>query len=96
MNKYEIMIIVKAQLAADGREAVCKQVSDSIAKNGGKVVNSQLWLDKHRFASMIKKSSEGAYYLIKFENPSTSVDKIKQAARLNEDILRFAITKSES
>lgn len=93
MTKYEIMVIVKSQMTQEEKETVCKQVSDAIVKNGGKVVSSQMWLDKHRFAFNIKKASEGTYYLIKFEAPGASVEKIRQASRLNEDILRFAITK---
>ena len=93
MNKYEIMVIVNAQLSQEEKEAATKHVADVIVKNGGKVINNQLWLDKHRFVFTIKKCSEGTYYLIKFDCPSSAIEKIRQAVRLHEEVIRFAITR---
>ena len=95
MNKYEIMAIVNAQLPQEEKEAATKHIADVIVKNGGKVMNNQLWLDKHRFVFTIKKCSEGTYYLIKFECPSPAIEKIKQAIRIHEETLRFVITRLE-
>lgn len=96
MNKYEMMLIVKSQMTQEEKDTVCKQVSESVNKHGGKVVNTQMWLDKHRLTFTINKASEGTYYLMKFESPGASIEKIKEASRLNEDILRFVITKDQS
>ena len=95
MNKYELMLLVKAQSPQEEKDALHKQASEAIAKSGGKIINSLAWLEKHRMAFSIKKCREATYYLIKFECAANAVDKIKQIVRLNEGILRYLITKTE-
>ncbi|HOW35608.1 MAG TPA: 30S ribosomal protein S6 [Candidatus Omnitrophota bacterium] len=94
-NKYELVTIVNAHLAADAKESIYKHVNDAVVKGGGKVVNSHVWLEKHKLAFNIKKSGEATYHLTKFEGEGAVVDKINQLLRLNEEILRFAIIREE-
>ena len=95
MNKYEIMVLVNAQKTQEEKDGIFKQATDAITKNGGKVINNQVWLDKHKPVFSVKKYREVTYYLIKFECVANIIDKIKQMVRLNEDILRFLIIKAE-
>ncbi len=95
MNKYELMVIVNAHLGQTEKENVFKQATDVVTKNGGKVVNNQLWLEKHKPPFMIKKCREVSYYLIKFESIASAIEKIQQAVRLNEEVLRFLIVRAE-
>ena len=94
MNKYELMVIVDAQKSQTEKDEVFKQTTDAINKGGGKIINSQVWLDKHRMAFNIKKKSEGTYYQVNFESLSTNLAKVKELLRLNEEILRYLITKN--
>ncbi len=94
-NKYELVVILNAQMPEDQRQSVIKQCSDYIVKFGGKVINSQVWLDKYKMGFAIKKCSEGTYYLINFETTGASLTNIKEALRLNENILRYAIFSVE-
>ena len=89
--KYEVMIIVDAKLNNEEKETILKEAVDAVTKNGAQVINSQIWLDKHKLAFRIKKCSDGSYYLINFEDDGSSVAKIRQALTLNEKILRFVI-----
>jgi len=95
-RKYELVVIVDAKLADDVKETIRKEVADVINKCGGKVINSQVWLEKHKLTFSIKKCSEGTYYLINFEGPSEVVGKVRPLLRLNEKILRFDIIKLEA
>jgi small subunit ribosomal protein S6 len=95
MNKYELIVIINAQMPLEQKETVSKQAVDAVVKGGGKVVNNQVWLEKHRLAFKIKKCLEGTYYLIKFEALGKAIEKIKEVLRLNEDILRFLIVRVE-
>lgn len=95
-RKYELVVIVDAKLSGDAKEAVRKNVTDLINKHGGKVINSQVWLEKHRFTFEIKKCHEGSYYIINFEGDGSIVEKMKPTMRLNEKILRFVFIKVES
>jgi len=95
VRKYELVVIVDAKLTNEEKEAVRKEVADAVTKHGGKVINSQVWLEKHKLTFQIKKCSEGTYYVINFEGEGEIVDKMKPTLKLNERILRFEFIKVE-
>lgn len=95
MNKYELVIIVDAKLNDAEKERITKSAAELIVKGGGKTINSQIWIEKQKFSFKIKKCTEGTYYLINFESPAGAISKIKQGLTLNEEILRFAITRAQ-
>ncbi len=96
MNKYELVVIVDSQKPQDVKETVFKQASEAVSKGGGKVINGQVWFEKQKFTYRIKKSLEGTYYLIKFESLGSLIEKLKKTLHLNEEILRFLITRVEA
>ena len=93
MAKYEVMFITKAGLGDQEKEAILKQVTETITKNEGKVTKKDLWLDKHRLTFSIKKQKEGTYFLVEFNIPEGAVIKLNQAWRLSESILRFQVIR---
>ena len=95
MNKYELMGVVNASLAQEERDTIFKDVVDAVAKNGGKVINNQVWLDKHRITFNLKKCPQVTYYLVNFESVPSNVVKMRQTLKLNEKVLRFLLLKSE-
>ncbi len=95
-RKYELVVIVDAKLTNESKETVRKEVTDLVNKHGGKVINSQIWLEKHKFTFEIEKCTEGTYYIVNFEGGSDVVNKMKPLLKLNEKILRFVFIKVES
>ena len=93
MRKYELVLILDAHLGNEAKEEICKEVRDIVQKQGGKVINSQVWLEKHRMTFEIKKCKDGAYYLINYEGDPSVNAKIESVLRLNEKILRYAVLK---
>ena len=91
MDKYELVVIVDAMLPLQEKENVLKDICDMVTKNGGKVINNQVWIDRHKFPFRIKKSSEGTYYLVNFESQRSAIIKMKQLLKINEKVLRFLI-----
>ena len=96
LRKYELVVIVDAKLSAEEKKNIAKESSDVVSKAGGKIINVQLWLEKHKFTFRIRKYDEGSYYLISFENDGSMIEKIKAALKLNEKIIRFVIIQVES
>jgi len=94
-RKYELVVIVDAKLTNEAKESIRKEVTDVINKRGGKVINSQVWLEKHKLTFPIKKCSEGTYYLINFGGKSEIINKIRPILKLNEKILRFDYIRIE-
>ncbi|OGX28640.1 MAG: 30S ribosomal protein S6 [Omnitrophica WOR_2 bacterium RIFCSPHIGHO2_01_FULL_52_10] len=93
LRKYELMIVVDAKLANEERETVRREATEIVTKADGKVLNSQVWLEKQKFSFSIKKCAEGTYYLINFEGEGAAIAPIRSNLKLNERILRFVVTK---
>jgi len=96
LRKYELVMIVNAKLTSDEKETIRKDVTGLIDQHGGKVINSQIWLEKQKFTYQIKKCDEGTYYIINFEGGGDVIEKIQPKMRLNEKILRFVFMKVEA
>jgi small subunit ribosomal protein S6 len=96
MNKYELVYIINAHAPQGTKDDVAKQVADALAKTEIKVINSQLWLDRHKMSFPIQKIGEGTYYLLSLEAKSSSVAKLQSILRINEQILRFMTVKAEA
>ena len=95
MNKYELVYIIDAHAPQGTKDEIAKQVADSLTKADIKLVNSQLWLDRHRMSFPIQKIMDGSYYLLNLEAKSSSIAKLQSSLRLNEQILRFLTVKAE-
>ncbi len=95
MNKYELMYIVDAHSPQTTKEDIAKQIVDTAAKSEVKVINSQLWLEKHKMSFPINKIWEGTYYLLNLEAQSSAINKMQGLLRLNEQVLRFLTIRQE-
>lgn len=93
MNKYELAVVVDAALPQEQKESVIKEVVDAIVKSGGKLINSQVWIEKHKLSFRLKKCWEATYYLLNVECPSSAVLPLQKILRVNERILRFLMTR---
>ena len=93
MNKYEIVTIIDAAIPQEEKEIVIKDVGEAINKCEGKVIKSQIWLDKHKFSFNMNKRTEGTYYTTNCEMPCPSVAKLRTALKLNDKVLRSLIVK---
>ena len=95
LRKYELVVIVDANLTPDGKDVIVKQAADLVTKHGGKVINTQVWFEKQRFTFRIKKCSEGSYYLINFESNGEGLVALDQDLRVHEQVLRYILSKVE-
>jgi len=96
MNKYELVYIVDAHAPQSTKDEIAKQVADSLAKTEIKIINSQMWLDRHKMSFPIQKIGEGTYYLLNLEAKTSSIAKLQTNLRLNEQILRFMTVRAEA
>ncbi len=95
MNNYEAVFIFRANLDNDAQEKLINEIKEVIAKHKGEVEQVQSW-GKRKFTFLIKKQSEGIYYLVLFKLTSTFVKKIENTFKLNDSILRVLIIRKES
>lgn len=95
MRKYEGMFIIKPDLSEDERKKLFSQINDAVVKNNGNVLGADIWSEKRKLYFSIKKYHEGIYYLLNFTLLPESMTSLRQAYKLNENILRVLITKIE-
>jgi small subunit ribosomal protein S6 len=93
MNKYEAMFIVKPDLSEEDKKTLLNQISDVVVKHNGNALSLNVWADKRKLYFPIRKYREGTYYLLNFTIAPLSVREISHAYRLNENILRFVISR---
>ena len=95
MDKYELIVILDAADSAEKKETAMRHVGEALNKLGGRIVNSQIWLEKQKFTFPIKKRTEGTYYLVNFEAERNRLKDIRDALKLNEALLRTLILRAE-
>lgn len=94
MNKYEIMFIVKADIAEEEVANVVKSFESIITDMGGKILNSKN-LGQKKLAYEIEKQVRGYYHLLNVECESKAVKEFDRKALIDERILRHLIIKEE-
>ena len=94
MDKYELVVIVDAALSQKEKDDVIKDVSQAIEKCGGKVIKSQVWMEKQKMAFLMKKRPDGTYYLIHFEGEKIQFPDLRRTLKLNDAVLRSLIVKA--
>lgn len=94
MNKYEIMFIVKADIAEEEVANVVKSFESIITDMGGKILNSKD-LGQKKLVYEIEKQVRGYYHLLNVECESKAVKEFDRKALIDERILRHLIIKEE-
>ena len=92
MNKYEVAVVVSANVEEDVRNATLEQVKEIIARFGGTVTDPGT-CEKRKLAYDIQKMSEGFYNFIKFEAEPTCPIEVENRLRIMENVIRFLIVK---
>ena len=95
MNKYELAVVLSANLEDDERSAAMEKVTGYITRFGGTVSKVDEW-GKKQLAYEIQKMTEAYYYFITFEAPETAPAEIEANVRIMEQVLRFLIVKQEA
>ena len=94
MNKYEIMFIVKADIAEEEVANVVKSFEKVLTDIGGKILSSKD-LGQKKLAYEIEKQVRGYYHLLNVECESKAVKEFDRKALIDERILRHLIIKEE-
>lgn len=94
MSIYEITFIARQEITEKDVEAITKNFTDYISKNGGKELKGEYW-GLREFAYEIRKAKRGHYQHIVVESPAEAVIEVERQMKLHEDILRCLIIKAE-
>jgi ribosomal protein S6 len=92
MNKYELALVVSANVEDEVRTATIEKVNELITRFGGTITDSGT-SEKKKLAYDIQHMSEGFYSFIKFEAEATAPAEIESRIRIMDNVLRFLIVK---
>mgnify|MGYP003183049985 FL=1 len=92
MNKYELALVVSANVEDEVRTATIEQVKELITRFGGTITDPGT-CEKKKLAYDIQHMSEGFYSFIKFEAEATAPAEIESRIRIMDNVLRFLIVK---
>ncbi len=97
-RKYEGMFLIRLRvrqqdLAAGakdvGPEAVVEEIKETISRNGGEILEDEIWDKRRRLAYEIDHESEAMYYRVVAKLPPGVVNRLRDTFRINDRILRF-------
>jgi len=94
MNKYELSLVITANIDEQARTAEIEKIHELITKFGGTIDKFDDW-GRRRLAYPIKKQSDAFYSFTYFSAPAEAPAELEQRLRIIEPVLRFLIVRPE-
>lgn len=94
MNKYELCVVVSAQIEDDARTAVVDNCKALVERFGGEITNVDDW-GKKKLAYEIQKMNEGFYYFIHFNAEGSAIHEIEQRMRIMDNVIRYLCVRQD-
>ncbi|MBO5475053.1 MAG: 30S ribosomal protein S6 [Bacilli bacterium] len=94
MNKYEIMFIVKTTIEESAVKTIAESLETVITSMGGNILESKD-LGNKKLAYPINKELTGYYFVIDFEANNEIVSELDRKAKINENVIRYMIIRTD-
>ena len=94
MRRYELMLVLRPDVADDRAQAVIDRTTRQISAGGGQIVKVAPW-GRRRLAYQIDRYREGSYHIILFEAPGDAILEMERGLLITEEVLRHLVTRVE-
>ena len=94
MRRYELMLIIRPDVADDKSQALVDRTTRGIVSAGGQIVKVAPW-GRRRLAYPIDRHREGSYHIILFEAPSDAIVELEHTLLITEEVLRHLVTRAD-
>ena len=94
MTKYELAVIVSANLEDEQRTATVDKVKALVERFGGNITEVDD-CGKKKLAYEIQKMKEAYYYFIRFEADVTAPAEIESRIRIMDGVIRFLVVRQD-
>src|SRR6478736_625909 len=94
MRRYELMLVIRPDVADDKSQALVDRTTRGISAAGGQVVKVAPW-GRRRLAYPIDRHREGSYHIILFEAPPEAIIELERGLLITEELLRHLVTRVE-
>ncbi len=94
MRRYELMLILRPDLAEDRIQATIDRATRSIIGSGGQIIKVSPW-GRRRLAYAIGPHREGSYHIVVFDAPSEAIAELERNLHITEEVIRHLVTHVE-
>lgn len=94
MRRYELMLVVRPDVADDKSQSLVDRTTRQIVAAGGQIIKVAPW-GRRRLAYPIDRHREGAYQIILFESPAEAITELEHTLLITEEVLRHLVTRVE-
>jgi small subunit ribosomal protein S6 len=92
MRRYELMLVIRPDVADDKSQALVDRTTRGISASGGQIVKVAPW-GRRRLAYPIDRHREGSYHIILFEAPPEAIVELEHTLLITEEVLRHLVTR---
>ncbi len=92
MRKFETLLLLSPELAAENRQELLDTFSGIIVREGGKVLEIDDW-GMRDLAYPVKKVMRGYYVRIVFGAPGATVAELERNIRISDGIFKFVTVR---
>tara|TARA_Y100000590_G_scaffold315637_1_gene356955 strand:- start:26 stop:331 length:306 start_codon:yes stop_codon:yes gene_type:complete len=85
-------LIARQDLPESQNKKLIEKYEDIIKNNSGKIIKTENW-GLRNLSYKIKNNRKGFYVHMKFEGDGSTVEKLEQAERIDQKLLRFLTIK---
>jgi small subunit ribosomal protein S6 len=94
MRRYELMLILRPDVADDKAQAVIDRTTRQLLAAGGQIVKVAPW-GRRRLAYQIGAFREGSYHIVLFEAPPEAIVEMERLLLITEEVIRHLVTRIE-
>jgi small subunit ribosomal protein S6 len=94
MRRYELMLVLRPDVADDRSQAVIDRTTRQITAAGGQILKVAPW-GRRRLAYPIERYREGSYHIVLFQSPPDALVELEHGLLITEEVLRHLITRDE-
>lgn len=95
MNKYEIAVVLSANIEDEERASIIERIKGMVERFQGTVTSVDEW-GKKKLAYEIAKQSEAFYYFVHFESENTDCpNEMEMQLRIMDNVLRYLVVKKD-
>jgi len=92
LRRYELMLVIRPDVADDKSQALVDRTTRGISAAGGQIVKVAPW-GRRRLAYPIDRHREGSYHIILFEAPPEAIVELEHTLLITEEVLRHLVTR---
>jgi small subunit ribosomal protein S6 len=94
MRRYELMLVLRPDVADDRSQAVIDRTTRQITAAGGQITKVAPW-GRRRLAYPIDRFREGSYHIVLFHAPGEALAELEHSLLITEEVLRHLVTRDE-